>query len=119
MSLERIDNAQGYIDGNYTLIANEFNSARAQWSREKVLEVPILRNRPVNLEVLRTAVAKARVKETKLFRFLRHHINNLRAKDREMGLDPDQTITVDEGLDIIEAQHGRCYHTQMPLSVSG
>lgn len=73
MSLERLDNELGYVVANCVLIAAEFNTSdysrnkatrevfgTAQWSREKVLAVPVLRNTIVDSSALGAATVEAR-----------------------------------------------------------
>mmetsp|Transcript_518 Transcript_518/g.2218 ORF Transcript_518/g.2218 Transcript_518/m.2218 type:complete len:278 (-) Transcript_518:263-1096(-) len=71
MSLERLDNKTGYFPDNCVLVAAEFNTpdhrarstrkvnGSAQWSAEKVMEVPRLRESNVDLAALKAAVKHA------------------------------------------------------------
>ena len=70
MSLERLDNKQGYLRHNVVLIAQEFNSIEAisekatlqgssQWSKQKVEQLRLERNTNVDLENLRRQIGLA------------------------------------------------------------
>ena len=68
MSIERKDTSQGYVRGNYCLIAAEFNSSvqgvdtglgSSQWSKQKVGLVNSLRHQPVLLPRLRDDIQLA------------------------------------------------------------
>ncbi|CAE7362834.1 pmpB [Symbiodinium sp. CCMP2592] len=61
VSVERIDNRQGYVQGNCCLIAAEFNSF-AQWSKQKVLEVARVRTQEVQLQRLQQDIAVAKMR---------------------------------------------------------
>ena len=76
MSLERLNNSEGYTPENCVLIAAEFNSGdssrhrgvdpetvkgTAQWSLAKVQSVPHLQCQPVGSELLAKDIAEARV----------------------------------------------------------
>ena len=60
ISVERIDNGQGYLRGNCCLIAAEFNSSANQWSKQKVQEVIRVRTQQVRLQQLQQDIAVAR-----------------------------------------------------------
>ena len=69
LSIERIDNSLGHIDGNCCFVLNWLQSgdtSRAdssggcQWTKEKFKNAPELRARPVNLEVLSRQIEAAR-----------------------------------------------------------
>ena len=76
MSLERLNNSEGYSRENCVLIAGEFNTGdfsrpkgvqaetvkgSAQWSPEKVQDVFRLRDHPVDTQLLQTELAEARL----------------------------------------------------------
>ena len=72
ISLERRDDSRGYNRDNCILVAAEFNTSdwsrcknatevkgTAQWSSEKVKELPALRRTPVDLNTLRDLIDEA------------------------------------------------------------
>eukprot|EP00439_Symbiodinium_sp_Y106_P042084 s5254_g5.t1 len=72
VSIERIDNGQGYLQGNCCLIAAEFNSqahtaahgapGSAQWSKQKVQELAHVRKEEVQLQGLQACISVARLR---------------------------------------------------------
>ena len=78
VSIERINNREGYIKGNCCLIATEFNTAvhkmadetgaptgSAQWSKQKVEEVVNVRTRQVQAHRLQEGIALARIRPSR------------------------------------------------------
>lgn len=71
MSLERLSNEHGYTEDNIALVACEFNTPGcAQWSREKVKQLPILQTSNVDMLALEVMVqeARGRVRQSSLNR---------------------------------------------------
>lgn len=60
-SLERLNNEHGYTVDNVALIACEFNTS-AQWSKEKVRQVPMLHNTNLDESQLGRLIGEARAK---------------------------------------------------------
>ena len=99
MSLERLDNSQGYTSSNCLLVAAEFNSSdfsakisknvdpksvtgTAQWSIRKLREVPKLQRQHVDLSQLELDIEVAKMRQSLTFsrlpRTLHSHMDSVR-----------------------------------------
>jgi len=125
LSPERLDNDLGYPASNTVLVCLEFNIAHIQWSRDKVKGLRELRSKPVDLDALKTQVANAKGKwsESPLRQFVVYLLGNARNHSRTIAKNPKRskensklTLTIDDILQKIIDQKGRCAYSSIPLT---
>jgi hypothetical protein len=124
-SPERLNNDLGYPESNTVLVCLEFNTGHTQWSWDKVKQLRELRNKPVDLDALTTQVANAKGKWSKsplrqfaaqLFQSARSHSRNIAKNPKRSEENSEFTLTVDDILQKIIDQKGRCAYSSIPLA---
>ena len=60
-SLERLNNSLGYTNNNTVLICQEFNIAQAQWTLNKINNIPYLLNKQFELFDLNLNLTKRNI----------------------------------------------------------
>lgn len=124
-SPERLNNALGYPESNTVLICLEFNTGHTQWSKDKVKKLRELRGKPVDLDALTTQVenAKGKGSTSPLRQFAATLLRNARTHSHIIAKNPKRskenskiTLTVDDILQKIIDQKGRCAYSSIPLT---
>ena len=142
MSLERLDNSEGYVQDNCALVAAEFNSAdfsrcrgvrveevhgTAQWSSEKVCLVGCVDTTSVSLPQLeadvsratrRPCISKACGDYHRFYtRTLRGKAKALASTARKASAKRQRTSEIEytDVLEMLLKQGGRCFYSGVPL----
>jgi len=124
-SSERLNNDLGYPEFNTVLVCLEFNTGNTQWSRDKVKGLKELRSKPVDLDALTTQVENAKGKgsisplrrfTTNLFRSAQKHSLRIAKNPKRSKENSEFSLTVDDILQKIIDQKGRCAYSSIPLA---
>ena len=124
-SSERLDNDLGYSVSNIVLVCLEFNTGNTQWSRDKVKKLRELQSEPVDLDALKDQVAnaKGRWSESSFRQYVVNLIASAKthslkiAKNSQRSKENSKfTLTVDDILQKIIDQKGRCAYSSIPLT---
>ncbi|CAE7830333.1 unnamed protein product [Symbiodinium sp. CCMP2592] len=142
MSLERLDNSEGYVKDNCALVAAEFNSpdysrckgvraedihGTAQWSSEKVCMVGCVDTTAVSLSQLEADVGRATRRpniSTAFGDYHRSYIRTLRGKAKSLANNARNSssrrqrtseIEYTDILQMLLKQGGRCFYSGIPL----
>lgn len=127
-SVERLDETKGYSRTNCVLVAGHFQGTFRQWSRDKFLQIPELRQAPSNFdedEVNRTLQyeeTKPKKNPPKLHAFIRRSLYrcaNSTEKRKENGRDMQMDISMTDVVQQWVKQRGRCAYLDVPLTFDG
>jgi len=123
-SPERLNNDLGYPESNTVLVCLEFNTPHIQWSRHKVKQLRELRGKPIDLDALNDHVESSKDKRLKspLRQFVSYLIKGAQSHSRAIAKNPKRSkensefsLTVDDILQKIIDQKGRCHYSSIPL----
>lgn len=126
-SPERLNNDLGYPESNTVLVCFEFNTSHTQWSRDKVKKLRESMSKPVDLDALTTEVTNAKGKwsesalrqfATRLFSSAKRHSQVIANNPKRSKENSEFTLTIDDILQKIIDQKGRCAYSSIPLAYS-